>query len=87
MDHRVLEGNLQLLLLELDQSIAVLQQTNGKLDANNLALKEELAIMDQTVKHLRQENRRIGWQQGRNRVLTFLVALGLGVWVGSTLSG
>lgn len=82
-EHRVMEENLVLLLSELDQSIAILQQANTELTLNNTQLHDQLALMDQTVKHLRKENRRLGWHQIREKMTIAVVALGLGYLLGN----
>ncbi len=82
-EHRVMEENLVLLLSELDQSIAILQAANSELEMNNTQLHDQLALMDQTVKHLRKENRRLGWHQIREKMTIAVVALGLGYLLGN----
>ncbi len=82
-EHRVMEESLVLLLSELDQSIAILQAANSELEMNNTQLHDQLALMDQTVKHLRKENRRLGWHQIREKITIAVVALGLGYLLGN----
>ncbi|XOV94422.1 MAG: hypothetical protein ACFHWX_06895 [Bacteroidota bacterium] len=82
-EHRVMEENLVLLLSELDQSIAILQQANTELTLNNTQLQDQLALMDQTVKHLRKENRRLGWHQLRDKAVIAILGLSLGYFLGS----
>lgn len=82
-DHRLVQGNLLLLLGELDQSIAFLQEANAELATTNELLTAQLQQMDRTVLHLRQANRRLAWQQTRDKVALALVALGLGFLIGS----
>ncbi|XOV91131.1 MAG: hypothetical protein ACFHWX_13070 [Bacteroidota bacterium] len=82
-EHRVMEENLVLLLSELDQSIAILQQANTELTLNNTQLHDQLALMDQTVKHLRKENRRLGWHQLRDKAVIAIIGLSLGYLLGN----
>tara|TARA_Y100001972_G_scaffold124247_1_gene173015 strand:- start:800 stop:1354 length:555 start_codon:yes stop_codon:yes gene_type:complete len=82
-EHRVMEENLVLLLSELDQSIAILQQANTELTLNNTQLNDQLALMDQTVRHLRKENRRLGWHHLRDKAAIAILGLSLGYLLGN----
>ena len=50
--------------------------------ATNKQLEEKLADMDQTLQQLRKANRRIGWQNTRDKIAMGLLAFSLGVLVG-----
>ncbi len=82
-EHRVMEENLVLLLSELDQSIAILQQANTELTLTNTQLNDQLALMDQTVRHLRKENRRLGWHHLRDKAVIAILGLSLGYLLGN----
>ncbi len=82
-DHRVMSENLQLIITDLDRSIAILQQTNATLSLNNDQLRNQLNQMDQTIQHLRQENRRMALRRIWDKVILGFVAFGVGYLVGS----
>ncbi|MEQ8472488.1 MAG: hypothetical protein RIC35_14940 [Marinoscillum sp.] len=81
-DQKVMEQNMVLLLSELDQSIAILQQSNVALTQTNDQLAAQLSQLDQTVMHLRNENRRLAWRHTRDKVVIGLAAFVLGLVVG-----
>ncbi|NQZ78414.1 MAG: hypothetical protein HRT61_20240 [Ekhidna sp.] len=81
-DHELVDTAFALLLKDLDDHISFLQSSNQMLSATNKQLEEKLADMDQTLQQLRKANRRIGWQNTRDKIAIGLLAFSLGVLVG-----
>ncbi|MFY0652292.1 MAG: hypothetical protein JXQ96_09680 [Cyclobacteriaceae bacterium] len=81
-DKYIIDINMKQIIDALDHSIAVLKSTNAELQSNNEALNKQLLEMEQTVKHLRKQIRRIWWKSTADKLVVALVAFGLGFVIG-----
>ncbi|UXP31503.1 hypothetical protein N6H18_14215 [Reichenbachiella agarivorans] len=81
-DQHAIALNIDEIIAELDRSIAVLKDANAQLQASNDELSWQLAEMELTVKHLRQQIRRIWWQSTADKIVVAVVTFGMGLVVG-----
>ena len=81
-DKRIIDINMKQIIDALDHSIAVLKSTNAQLQSNNEALNRQLQEMEQTVKHLKKQIRRIWWKSTADKIVVALAAFGAGFVIG-----
>lgn len=83
LDNRLVSRQLHLLMADLDKSIAIIRQSNHDLQKNNDQLKEKLAHLSLTVKHLRKENRRMSRKNRMEKIVIAVASMALGFVGGS----
>ena len=83
LDNQLVGSHLELLLVDLDRSIAIIGQSNSDLLAINDDLRSQLDHLDLTVKHLKKENRALRWKHVRTTVGVGAAGLLVGFVVGA----